>query len=152
MDPMTYSYADPLPDPEHHPDYYASVPAKRLVAWLVDAVVVFVLACVVVLLTAFIGAFFFGFLLLAVGFLYRWITIAGTGATLGMRLMAIELRGPDGQLLDGGQAFGHTLGYTVSVAFPLIQLVSIGLMATSARGQGVTDFVMGTVALNRRSD
>ncbi|MGJ8558402.1 MAG: RDD family protein, partial [Sulfitobacter geojensis] len=42
------------------------------------------------------------------------------------------------------------LGYSVSFAIPVLQLISIVLMLTSARRQGLTDMVLGTVALNKR--
>ena len=56
-----------------------------------------------------------------------------------------------GAQLDLGKAFLHTLGYTVSWAVAPLQLISIVLMATSNRGQGLTDMVMGTAALNRKA-
>ena len=67
-----------------------------------------------------------------------------------MRLMAIQLRTADGSRLTASEAFLHTLGYTLSMAFVLVQVVSITLMLTSARAQGLTDHVMGTVMINRR--
>ncbi len=140
-----------LPDPDTQPGFYDSVPTKRLLAWLVDTVLIAIVSLIVVPFTAFTGLFFFPFLMFVTGFFYRWFTLAGGSATWGMRLMAIELRGPTGARFDGGTAFLHTLGYTVSWAFPLLQLASVMMMATGARGQGLTDMVLGTVALNRRS-
>jgi uncharacterized RDD family membrane protein YckC len=93
--------------------------------------------------------FFFPVLMLIVGFVYRVITIANGSATWGMRLMAIEFRRADGARFDLGAAFLHTLGYSISWAFPILQLISVVLMATTEKGQGLTDHVMGTVALNR---
>ena len=66
-----------------------------------------------------------------------------------MRLTAIEFRDRSGAHLDSATAFLHTLGYAVSVAMFPLQLLSIGLMLTTARKQGLTDHVLGTVALNR---
>jgi hypothetical protein len=43
----------------------------------------------------------------------------------------------------------HTLGYTLTIATLLPQLLSIALMLTGARGQGLSDLVLGTVAINR---
>ena len=34
---------------------------------------------------------------------------------------------------------------------PLIQIVSMGFMLLNPRGQGLTDIVLSTVALNRRA-
>ena len=139
-----------LPDPDLRPDFYAGVPAKRFFAWLADIVLI-VLACVLILpFTAFVGLFFFPFLMLVIGFLYRWATISGGSATWGMRLMALELREADGARLSSGTALLHTLGYSVSIAFPVLQLISVAWMLISPRRQGLTDHILGTAALNRQ--
>ena len=91
----------------------------------------------------------FPFLMLVTGFFYRWATIAGGSSTWGMRMMAIELRDHQGLRLTGGDAFWHTMGYTLSVAIAPVQLISILLMLITGRGQGVTDHIMGTAAINR---
>ena len=109
------------------------------------------LVLVLVPFTAFIGLFFLPLMFLVISFLYRWSTLASGSATWGMRLLAIELRDGNGDRLDGGTAFLHTLGYSVSIAFPLLQVVSVGLMLTGSRAQGLTDNVLGTVAINRRA-
>ena len=147
-------YSDPidhLPDPIRQPGFYADVPVKRGIAWLIDLVLIMVLIVPVVILTAFIGMLFLPFLFLVVGFLYRWFTIAAGSATLGMRMMAIELRDSFGRRLDTQQAFLHTLGYTISISIMPIQIVSIVFMFTSERGQGLTDMMLGTTALNHRA-
>lgn len=123
---------------------------KRLLAWLVDMVVIVLVCLLIVPFTAFTGLFFFPLLMLVVGFVYRWATLANGSATWGMRLLSMELRRGDDRPFDGGTALMHTLGYSVSVAFPLLQLISVVLMATSEKRQGLTDMVLGTVPLNRR--
>ncbi|EPX80423.1 RDD family protein [Salipiger mucosus] len=140
-----------LPDPQRQSGFYDSVPLKRGLAWVVDTLVVAVLVLIALVFTAFLGAFVFFALWMVVGFAYRVITIAGGSATWGMRLMAIEFRDWRGQRLDGMQAFLHTLGYSVSVAFMPLQLISIVCMCVTERGQGLTDLVLGTTALNRRA-
>lgn len=112
-----------LPDPSARPEFYDGVPFKRGIAWLIDAVVVGLLTGLVVLFTAFLATFVIAFVVLVVSFLYRWVTIANGSATLGMRIMSIELRTRYGERFDSGMALLHTLGYTVSVAFFPAQLV-----------------------------
>ena len=147
MTDMTYHTA--LPDPVSQPEFYAGVPLKRALAWVVDVTIV-ALTCVLILpFTAFTGIFFFPALMLFVGFLYRWFTIAGRSATWGMRLMAIELRDAEGERFSSGTAFAHTAGYTISVITAPLQLVSMILMVATARGQGLSDIVLGTTAINR---
>lgn len=138
-----------LPDPQYQPQFYADVPVKRALAWVVDLIVILALVVPVVVMTAFIGLFFLPVLFLLVGFAYRTMTLATGSATWGMRLMAIELRSARGERMDTGLALAHTLGYTVSLALPLIQFVSVIFMATSERGQGLSDMALGTVMINR---
>lgn len=149
------TFADAHPDPASHPAYYDSVPAKRLLAWLIDLGVT---ACLAALLT--VPALVFGLILIVpllfipviwacTGFVYRTLTIASGSATWGMRLMAIELRDRHGHRLDGATAFLHTAGTYLSFAAMPVQLISAVAMAVTDRGQGLTDMVLGTAMLNR---
>ncbi len=138
-----------LPDPLDQPEFYADVPIKRGVAWVIDVILISLMVGILVLVTAGIGLFFIGFLYILVGFSYRVLSLAGGSATLGMRLVAIELRRHDGTRFDMGTAILHTLGYMLSTSFVLPQLASIALMLTTPRGQGLTDMVLGTAAINR---
>ena len=146
---MTQTWS--IPDPYHQPEFYADVPLKRLLAWVVDCLLVALLVMVIVPFTAFVGLFFLPALFLVLSFIYRWITLAGGSATWGMRLMAIELRDGYGRRFDAQMAFFHTLGYSVSIAFPVLQIISVVLMVTGSRAQGLTDNMLGTVAINRRA-
>jgi uncharacterized RDD family membrane protein YckC len=138
-----------LPDPVTESHFYAGVTAKRLIAWLFDAVFVALLCLIALPFTAFTAVFFFPLLWLVVGFLYRWATINSGSATWGMRLMSIELRESDGLRLSGSTALLHTLGYTVSVAMAPLQLISVLVMLALGRGQGLTDLILGTAMINR---
>ena len=140
-----------LPDPQIQPDVYKDVPLKRLLAWGVDSVLILLLCIVILPFTAFTGLFFFPLLFLAVNFGYRVVTLANGSATLGMRLCAIELRRADGSTFDAGAAFAHTLGYTLSWMLPILQLISVVLMASTERGQGLSDHMLGTAMVNRRA-
>ena len=136
--------------PRFAPYQFSGVPLKRVMAWVFDVILIAVLCTLVLPFTAFTGIFFFPFLMLVVGFIYRWFTIAGGSATWGMRMMGIELCDNDGAPLTSSLALAHTFGYTVSVALPPLQLISIILMLVTARGQGLTDHVLGTTAINLR--
>jgi len=133
------------PFPAH---LYAGVPIRRGVAWVIDTVFIAVLAALVLPFTAFTGVFFFPFLMLMVGFLYRWWSIAAGSATWGMRLVGIRLRDAGGHDLTGSLAFAHTFGYSVSVAMAPLQLISVIMMLVTERGQGLTDMLLGTEAIN----
>lgn len=138
-----------LPDPDHQAEFYADVPIKRALAWVVDAIVIAIITMIVVPFTLFLSLFFLPALYLTISFLYRTISLARHSATPGMRLMAIEFRDRTGAKFDLGTAFLHTLGYTLTISTLLPQLLSMGLMLTTARGQGLTDLVLGTVAINK---
>ncbi|AVO39107.1 RDD family protein [Pukyongiella litopenaei] len=140
-----------LPDPEFQPDFYASVPLKRLIAWVFDTIIIVALSLIAVLFTAFVGAFFWPVLYLVLGFAYRVVTIASGSATWGMRFAGIEFRNAYGERFDLGLALAHTAGYSLSIALPVLQVISIVMMLTGARGQGLTDAFLGSVAINRRA-
>lgn len=140
-----------LPDPDRQPEFYASVPTKRFIAWVIDAIFIGTLCVLIGLLTATVAFWFFPLLLLIVSFVYRVITIAGSSATWGMRLMNIEFRKNDGTKFDAGTALFHTLGYVISFSLPVLQAVSVILMVVSGRGQGLSDMVLGSTAVNRRA-
>ena len=148
---MTFdpAYTD-LPDPEIQPAFYEGVTIKRGLAFVIDFTLIAVISALVLPFTAFTGLFFFPALMAVVGFVYRVATIAGSSATLGMRLMAIEFRDATGARFDTGQALLHTAGFYVSCAVAPLQLVSVLMMLLTPRGQGLTDMVLSSVALNKR--
>ncbi len=140
-----------LPDPDRQPEFYQSVATKRFVAWLFDIAFISLLCTVAILFTAGLGLFILAFIYGVVSFVYRVVTIANGSATLGMRFMGIELRDAFGERMDTGKALAHTAGYFVSMAFPILQIISVIMMLTNARGQSLTDSVLGTVMINRRA-
>jgi len=145
---MTEMTAAMQPDPIRHAEFYDGILFKRFMAWVFDLVLIVLLTAVVVPLTAFTALFFLPVLFLAIGFLYRWITLSGRSATWGMRILRIEFCDRQGLRFDSGTALLWTLGYSLSMAFLLPQLLSIVLMFLSQRRQGLTDHLLGTVAIN----
>lgn len=138
-----------LPDPDTQPDFYTDVPVKRLIAFVIDTVLIVILCLLVLPFTAFTGIFFFPFLMMVIGFAYRVVTIAAGSATWGMRLMAIELRDASGQRFGLSQAFLHTLFFTISFSMVVTQVISVVLMLSVPRGQGLPDMMLGSAAINR---
>lgn len=138
-----------LPDPELLPEFYSWVWLKRFLAWVIDTILVLVLVGVTLLLTAFTGFLIFPLVFFMVNLTYRWVTVTRWSATPGMLLMAIELRTLWGYKLSQNYAFLHSLGFTVSITFPALQLISVALMLTSPYGQGLSDRLLWTTAINR---
>jgi uncharacterized RDD family membrane protein YckC len=146
---MTDAFPHTQPDPDRHAEFYRGVALKRGLAWIVDTIFVTLIVALVALVTALTALFILPLVWLAVGFLYRWVTLSGNSATWGMRLMNVEFLDRYGQRFDAATAFLHTLGYSLSMAFVIPQILSVALMLVSRRGQGLTDMVLGSVAINR---
>jgi uncharacterized RDD family membrane protein YckC len=138
-----------LPDPIRHAAFYRGTAPRRLAAWALDTAATAVLTVLIVPLTAFTALFFLPLLYATVNAAYRWATLAAWSATPGMALAGIELRAADGGRLSGAMAALHTAAYLASWIFVLPQVVSVALMATSSRGQGLTDILLGTAAIRR---
>ncbi|MEM7709704.1 MAG: RDD family protein [Pseudomonadota bacterium] len=147
---MTYvTHGTALPDPHHEAEFYSGVALKRGLAWVVDVSAITALTVVAGILTLTVALFFWPLVFLGIGLLYRIGSLVRSSATPGMRLMGIELRDHDGERLDGMQAGLHVLGYYASMTFVLPQLATIAAILTTPRRQGLTDFVLGTAAINR---
>ncbi|MFT4962702.1 MAG: putative RDD family membrane protein YckC [Paracoccaceae bacterium] len=139
-----------LPDPDRQPQFYDGVTSKRLVAWIIDMILIIGVCVLIGIMTVFVGFFFFPLLVLVIGFFYRVATLTSASATWGMRFTGIEFRSQDGALFDGQMAVMHTAGYTISMALFPLQLISVILILTCRRGQGLSDSFLGTVAINKR--
>ncbi|MES2844528.1 MAG: RDD family protein [Pseudomonadota bacterium] len=149
-DPAMYSPANSvLPDPIRHAEFYDGVPVKRGLAWVVDMILIALITALIVPFTAFTALFFLPVLYLVVGFVYRWVSLSRKSATPGMRLLSLTFLDRQGMAFDPATAFAHTLGYSLSVAFVIPQVISVGMMLISSRAQGLTDIVLGSVAINR---
>ena len=156
---MTQSFADEmnrslnngggLPDPDADAQFYAGVPAKRLVAFIIDVVLVWGIAILVSLLTLGVGFLILGFLIAVIDLIYRTMTIGSQSATIGMRLMGIELRTFGGDRFNTGHAFIHTLLFYAMLAFVIVQLISVIMMGGSRYGRGLHDFIVGSTMINR---
>ncbi|WP_136683003.1 RDD family protein [Falsirhodobacter xinxiangensis] len=147
---MTYAtMMDALPDPDRHAEFYDGVTTKRGLAWLVDLLLIFAITVIIIPFTAFTALFFYPLLYLTVSFCYRWVALTRKSATPGMRLFGIEFLNARGERLGGIESLLHVIGYTFSIGTLLVQVLSVSLMLTTRRGQGLTDLVLGTVAINR---
>lgn len=138
----------PLPDPTYDAGFYDGVLPKRLFAWIIDAGLIFCAMLILSLITA--GIFFLLWVPVhfALAFFYRWSMLKAKSATLGMRLMNIELRGPNGARLSSGEAALHTGSYLISATVFVIQLISIAMMIGRPFNRGLPDELVGSVMIN----
>jgi uncharacterized RDD family membrane protein YckC len=141
-----------LPNPVLDAQFYAGVPFKRLIAWIIDAVIVGALWVVLVIGTLGTFAFFMFFGLLIVSFGYRAFMVDRYSATLGMMAVGIELRNGRGDRLDRTQAIWHVTLFLGLMVFFFINVISMIVMLVNERGQGLHDMVLGTTAINRPAD
>ena len=142
-----------LPHPMHDAQFYRGVGARRLAAFVIDAIVSLLLGAVAAVLFG-IATFGIGFLafipaIAVAAFLYRWLSIARWSATPGMLAAGIELRRYDGARFTQADALLHTGLFTVMTLAVLPQMVSAAMMATSPIGRGLHDMVLGSTAINR---
>ena len=143
-----------LPDPEMQPEFYAHVPLKRFVAWLVDLVptvliTLGILAAMVVSVVGILGTFLLPVIYVAVSLAYRTVMVARFGATVGMWMAAITLRRRDDTFPDPMLAFLHALTYSLAVMFVVPQIINVAVMALSRDGRGLFDYMLGTAMINR---
>lgn len=138
-----------LPDPALQPGFYDGVTLKRALAWLIDSVIIGMLAILFSLFTFGIGFFFFPLIFLTISIVYRIGTIASGSGTWGMRFLGIEVRNAQGHRLSSGEAALHTIFYLLSLMFFIPQIASWAMMLFSERGQGLHDALLGTAVINR---
>lgn len=146
---MQYVY-----DPDARPDLFDGIMSKRIVAFVVDAVIIVALmipAALVVLVLGFItlgiGWLLYPLLFAAVALGYVALTLGGpNSATIGMRFVGIELRTWSGQKMFALLAAMHALIFWFSVSFltPLILLVGL----FTRRKQLLHDLLLGVVMVN----
>jgi uncharacterized RDD family membrane protein YckC len=144
-------------DPETQPELFRGVATRRVFAFLIDLVV---LSIPVILVAIFIGVF--GVITLGLGWALFWLvspasviwallyygaSIGGPhSATLGMRVMDLELRtwyGAPGYFVLGAM---HPVLFWISISFLTPLVVLVGLF--NGRRRLLHDFVLGTVVIN----
>jgi uncharacterized RDD family membrane protein YckC len=144
-------------DPELHPELFEGVLARRVLAFIID----FVLIAVPVLLASMF-IFVFGIVTLGLGFalyyllppasvvwalVYFGLTLGSpSSATVGMRVMDLQMRtwyGAPAYFVLGAV---HAIFFWLSISFftPFILLVAF----FNARGRLLHDMLLGTVVIN----
>lgn len=144
-------------DPATQPELFEGVLARRVVAFIVDFVII---SIPVVLAAMFIFAF--GIVTLGLGFALYWllpsatviwaivyfgVTLGGpASATLGMRVMDLEMRtwyGAPAYFVLGA-VHAVAFWFTVSFFTPFVLLVAF----FNERGRLLHDIILGTVIIN----
>ena len=141
-------------DPATQPDLFDGILSKRIVAFIIDAVLIVALmipAGLLVLILGFvtlgIGWLLFPPLFAVVALIYIGLTLGGPGsATPGMRIAGVEVRTWSGQKVFPLLAVMHALLFWFSIGLltPLVLLVGL----FTRRRQLLHDLLLGVVALN----
>ena len=145
-------------DPETNPEYFDGILSKRIQAFIIDLLVIAVLWIAGSVVIVFLGILTLGILWLFWGGLlvllvlgYEAFTLGGPlSATLGMRLMGIEMRTWYGERPGVIQAAAHSLLFYFSVTLTSFLILLVPFFNNSRRC--VHDFLCGTVMINTEPD
>jgi uncharacterized RDD family membrane protein YckC len=141
-------------DPATQPELFDGVLSKRLVAFLIDAVLIVALMIPAALVVFVLGIFTIGlawllypalFAIVALG--YVGFTLGGpSSATVGMRMSGLEMRTWSGAPMFFLLAVMHALVFWFSMGLltPLVLLVGL----FTRRRQLLHDLLLGTVVVN----
>ncbi|MEM9232442.1 MAG: RDD family protein [Pseudomonadota bacterium] len=142
-----------IPHPDRDSQFYEGVPVRRLAAFVIDMVVIFVLTAVsaFVLLVATFGLSgpIIPLVITLTGFFYRYLMLKQRSATIGMLLTGIEVRNSEGDKLDNTMAFLHTATYTATFIVTPLMLIGWFLMLSDSHRRLMHDSILGTVVINR---
>ncbi|MGB3540364.1 MAG: RDD family protein [Mesorhizobium sp.] len=130
---------------------YEGVRTRRVIAVMIDYLIVALLTIPVAILVFLLGVLtlglgwmLFSILVPAVALLYIWNTLGSADqATTGMKLMGVRLDRLDGRPIDGLTAVVHTVLFWAGnvILTPLILLVTL----FSDRKRTLHDLLLGTV-------
>jgi uncharacterized RDD family membrane protein YckC len=141
-------------EPVRDADLFDGILSKRIVAFIIDAVMIVALMIPAALLVGIFGLVTLGigwllfsplFAIVALG--YIALTLGGPrSATLGMQIAGVEMRTWSGQRMFPLLAILHAILFWVSVSVltPLVLLVGL----FTARRQLLHDLLLGVVAVN----
>ena len=145
-----------VPDPRTDPQFYDGVPLRRLIAFLLDTLVIMILWFVVLFLGLMVSALTAGLaipvmivILTFTGLIYRWIMLWQRSATLGMMAVGVEVRDAQGEKCSPGIAFLHSIAFLVTLYFLPLAIIGWILMASSPHRRTMHDLMLGAVVINR---
>jgi uncharacterized RDD family membrane protein YckC len=148
-----------IPEPLTTPEAYDGLVTRRILAYLIDLLILAMLALLVWLILGAAGLLTFGLLLplqpLALAllpFAYHILLIAGEGsATLGMRLMGLRVY----SIVDGGRPHLLQAALNVFIFYGSLALTGSLILLVAlfnSRGRTLHDYLAGTIVLRQRRD
>jgi uncharacterized RDD family membrane protein YckC len=141
-------------NPDTDPALFDGVLSKRIVAFIIDAILIVALMIPAALLVLVLGFVTFGFgwllfppLFAIVALVYMALTLgSAASATPGMRVTGVEMRTWSGQRLFPLLAIMHALIFWFSIALLTPLVLIVGLL--TRRKQLLHDLLLGVVGLN----
>ncbi len=141
-------------DPAAQPEYFDGVLGRRVIAFLIDVMIIFALWIAAAVILLFAGIFTLGLAWLLFGAVFpvvalgynAWTLSRPVSATVGMRLMDLEMRTWYGDRMYALLAAFHALLYyfTVTMLTPFVLLIA----PFNNRKRCLHDFLAGTVVIN----
>ena len=141
-------------DPAAQPEYFEGVLGRRIIAFLIDIMIIFVLTTATYAFLLVAGVFTLGLAWLLFGIAFPAVALAYNAwtlsrlpsATIGMRLLGLQMRTWYGDRMYALLAAFHALLYYLSVTTltPFILLIA----PFNGRKRCLHDFLAGTVVVN----
>jgi uncharacterized RDD family membrane protein YckC len=140
--------------PEHEPELFEGVLSRRFLAFFIDAAIIVALTLAGWVLLAVLGILTFGLAWLLFGVVFPVVAIVYCGSTLGgpaaatvgMRVMGIEMRTWYGDRPYFVLGAAHAIFFWVSISILTPFILLVGLF--NSRRRLLHDFLLGTVILN----
>jgi uncharacterized RDD family membrane protein YckC len=144
-------------DPERNPELFEGVVLRRMCAFVIDMIIIAIPVAILALFILLFGLVTFGLGLLLFWLLYPatvvWALLyygftlgSPASATIGMRVMGIQLRTWYGAPCYFVLGAVHAIAYWVSVSF--LTLLVLIVCFFDRRRRLLHDFVLGTVMIN----
>lgn len=148
---------DDLPNPATAPELFDGIFSRRIIAFLIDCVIMGALIVAAYIVTSILGILTLGLAWLTFPLITPVVVVAyyvltlGSAhrATVGMRAMDIMLLPAGDTVVDGWMALLHAVVFWVSCALltPLVLLVGL----FTSRRQLLHDLVIGVLMVRRRA-
>ena len=146
---------DDLPNPAASPELFESILTRRVLAFVIDCVIMSILVVVLSIVAGILGIFTLGLAWLSIPVMvpvvfiaYYAVTLGSPSrATLGMRAMDIVLTPTRDAPLDGWMAMLHVVAFwaTCSLLTPFV--LAVGLITN--RRQLLHDILLGVLMVRR---
>jgi uncharacterized RDD family membrane protein YckC len=155
-----YPWQETAPDPLDHPEFYDGVIPRRIFAHYIDLCFIFFFIALISLFLVILGVLSFGLLFIplavaaiVIAIAYDALQVGGPhAATIGMRLMGLEVRSWSGGPPLRPQAWLRSILFWVLIyGFNLLTFwIALGWALFDRRRRCLHDFLAGTVVVRAK--